>query len=262
MSNLEISIIMPAYNCDRYIKQAIKSVLDQTYPNYEFIIIDDCSRDNTYNIIKEFAKADERIKVLKNKNNSGVAHTRNVGVAHARGSLIAFIDSDDLWTPDKLKKQIDLYNTNEKAKFIYTGSSFIDENNERYHYIMQVPLTINYTEILKQNIISCSSVLIEKKLIINTPMEGHDFHEDFATWLKVLEVEELAYGVNEPLLVYRISRKSKSGNKIKSAIMNYRVYKHIGLNIFKKVYYMAIYFFKNVVKYWRIFKGQYNIINI
>jgi len=244
-----VSIIIPAYNAEKYIKGTLDSVLAQTYTNFEAIVVNDCSKDNTEKIIDEYVAKDSRIKKYNNPKNSGVSYTRNFAISVANGEWIAFVDSDDMWEPTKLEKQINFANTTEGADFIYTGSSFIDEDGNPYNHVMNVPEKVTYKELLKQNIISCSSVLIKKECLEGVKMPSDKMHEDFATWLTILKNKDCAYGINEPLLIYRISRNSKSGNKKKAAKMTYEVYKYAGLNIFQRAYYMFNYVYRSLKKY-------------
>jgi len=248
-----VSVVMPAYNASKYIGQAIESVLNQTYVNFELIVIDDCSTDNTYDIIKKYSENDNRIEVVKNKINSGVTFTRNLGISLAKYDWIAFLDSDDIWVKDKLEKQIKLTQKIPEASLIFTGTSYINSEGKSYSYILKVPDKITYKELLKQNVISCSSVLVRKKCIENIKIPDGDIHEDFVAWLTILKKEKYAYGINEPLLIYRLSNNSKSGNKLKAIKMNYRVYKAVGLNVLECNYYSLFYILKNTLKYLRIY---------
>ena len=245
-----ISIIMPAYNAERYIKESIMSIISQTLSDWELIIIDDCSLDKTAAICKSYTDHFENIQYFRNSNNEGVAASRNRGVSIAKGEWIAYIDSDDCWHPKKLELQLQL--AEEKhACFIFTGSAFINQSSVPMKYSLTVPSEIHYKELLKQNIISCSSVFIHRKLMLRYPMDnGAKMHEDFATWLQILKEEKIcAYGINQPLLIYRISTASKSGNKVKAGIMTYRVYRHIGISIIPACYYWICYFFRSLNKY-------------
>lgn len=247
--DIKVSVIIPAYNASDFISKALTSVLEQTYKNFELIIIDDCSRDDTFKIINDFAAKDDRIKVYRNEKNSGVAFTRNFGVLMATSDWIAFLDSDDKWRGDKLEKQIALLKNNPDASLIFTGSSFINEGGKGSSYILRVPEKITFRQLLKQNLISCSSVLVKKEHLLKYKMERDDMHEDFAVWLQILRNEKYAYGIDEPLLIYRISSGSKSGNKIKAAGMTYSVYRYIGLNFLTSLYNMFFYTLRNLKKY-------------
>lgn len=248
-NNILVSIVMPAYNSEKTIKDSIESVLKQTYHNFELIIIDDCSCDNTSIIIKELQKIDKRIIYIKNDTNIGVGKSRNVGIKQSKGEWIAFLDSDDLWKNNKLEEQVIFLNDNPKVSFLYTASSFIDYKGKEMNYILNVPKKIKYKELLRQNLISCSSVLIKSNIIKNYEMPSGNIHEDFAMWLMILKDVEYAYGINSPLLVYRLHSNSKSANKFKAAIMNWNTYKFIGLNVVERFYYMLIYIYKGINKY-------------
>lgn len=252
-----VSVIMPAYNAEKYIEKTINSVLNQSYDNFELIVIDDGSKDNTAEIIIAMANKDKRIHFFQNAKNLGVSVTRNYGISLANTDWIAFLDSDDMWTSDKLDKQIKLISNNERVNLLFTGSSFVDENDKPYSYVLQIPEEVKYKELLKQNIISCSSVLVKKQCLSGLKMERDDMHEDFAMWLKILKKENCAYGINEPLLIYRLSKNSKSGNKIKAAKMTFMVYRHVGLNLFQSAYYILFYTIKSIKKYKKI-KSSFN----
>lgn len=243
-----VSIVMPAYNAERTIEFAVRSVLAQTYKSFELIIINDCSIDKTPEIIRKLMHEDGRIRTINNDKNSGVSFTRHRGVKFALGEWIAFLDSDDAWTADKLEKQIALQEKT-GAKFLFTGSSFVNADGEKINAILHVPEQISYRKLLKQNLVSNSSVMIRKSLYQKYESMGDRMHEDFTCWLKVLRSGEIAYGIDEPLLIYRLSPTSKSGNKVKAAKMNWNTYRAIGLNIFQAAYYEAWYVVNGLLKY-------------
>lgn len=250
-----VSIVMPAYNCDKYIEDAIRSVVKQTYGNWELIVIDDGSKDNTVNLINELATQDKRIKFYQNEKNQGVSATRNRGISLANGEWIAFLDSDDMWHKKKLEKQMTLKNE-VNAEFLFTGSSYINEEGQAYPGIFEVPTLISYNKLRRHNVISCSSVLIKKRFFYNIKMEKDDMHEDFAVWLRVLSLGVKAHGINEPLLIYRISKGSKSGNKIKTLRMTYKVFRFIGINPIGSIWFTSIHVLNSVRKYRVIKKGK------
>lgn len=240
---------MPAYNAEHYISFAIESVLKQTYNNWELIIIDDNSCDKTAEIVSMYINMDSRIHLIKNIQNIGASYCRNQGILTAQGNWIAFLDSDDLWALKKLELQMQ-YAYNYQADFLFTGSCFIDETGRKLNYFLEVPLKITYKKLLKQNLISCSSVLIRKELLIKYKMPNDHIHEDFATWLQILSnTKKCAYGINLPLITYRIHANSKSGNKSKAAIMTYKVYRYIGLSMFQSFYYWCWYAINSLNKY-------------
>lgn len=251
----KVSIIMPAYNAEKYIEEAIYSVLAQTHKEWELIIIDDCSSDNTEQIVLKYVSKDTRIRYLKNPVNLGVSKSRNLGIKKSKNDWIAFLDSDDCWENDKLEKQLKLFEQHPEGKLFFTGSGFINEEGNKSSYVLQTPEKITFRKLLKQNVISCSSVLAEKRLLLEHPMEGDFLHEDFVVWLKILQEKKYAFSVDEPLLLYRLLQQSKSSNKKKAAQMTWWVYRTIGLNILESLYYFIWYTCKNLKKYRKIQKG-------
>ena len=243
-----ISIIMPAYNSERTIEASIRSVLAQTYESWELIVINDASADGTPDIVNSYASQDSRIKGVTNTTNSGVSYSRKRGVALASGEWIAFLDSDDLWADRKLEKQAELVGE-DQADLIFTGSAFIRADGTPYSWIMQIPEKITYRQLLKQNLISNSSVLIRKELLQKHMVDGDHLHEDYACWLGCLKEGARIQGINEPLLIYRVSASSKSGNKIKAAKMNWNTYRKIGLPVLSAVFYMIWYCVRGLQKY-------------
>ncbi len=245
-----ISVIMPAYNSKEYLREAVSSVLMQTVSDLELLIIDDASTDGTSEICNSLSKTDERIRVFHNEENLGVSRSRNLGVQNARGEWIAYLDSDDVWEKSKLELQLTLAEK-EKAVFLFTGSAFMDENGRMLDYYLPAPKCTSYPEILKQNVISCSSVLIRKELMLQYPMyDDNSIHEDFLTWAQILKNEKIsAYGVDKPLLIYRISSSSKSGNKIKAGMMTFSVYRRLGLSLIPALYYWFCYLVRSLHKY-------------
>lgn len=245
---MTLSVIMPVYNASKFLSQTLDSVLSQSYKDFEMIAVDDCSTDNSFDILCEYAQKDNRVKVYKNESNRGVSYTRNFAVEKACGEYIALIDSDDMWASDKLEKQLELLEKR-NADLCYTGSAFIDTESKISDFVFEVPVRVDYKTLLKQNVISCSSVVIKKSLLLKFPMAHDDMHEDFAVWLSVLKDGHKACGINEPLLIYRVDKNSKSGNKFKSMKMTYKVYKYVGINFFARLYYLANYTIRGIKKY-------------
>lgn len=243
-----ISVIMAAYNAEKTIKNSIESVLKQTIANWELIIVDDCSTDRTAKIAYDFTLRDSRVRLLSNSQNSGVSVTRKKGLLEARGAWIAILDSDDMWSAEKLEKQMNLQKET-KAELIYTGSAFINSDGVPVDWYLHAPLTITYKQLLKQNLISNSSVLVKKEIYLKYYASGDSMHEDFATWLRILRANVKVRGVDEPLLIYRLTKTSKSGNKIHSAKMQLNTYRYIGLNPIMSGYYMCWYMIRGWLKY-------------
>lgn len=225
---MKVSIVMPAHNAGRYMEAAARSVTAQSFGDWELLVIDDGSADNTAVLAQSFAEKDDRIRLLRNERNLGAALSRNRGIAAARGEWIAFLDSDDLWMPDKLEKQLALIAKHPDAALTYTASTFIDENGRPYPYIQHAEERTDYQALLRHNLMSCSSVMARRELLLRYPFPSGALHEDYAVWLQMLREIPCAYGLDEPLLRYRLSKASRSGGRVRSAEMIYRTYRHVG----------------------------------
>ncbi len=243
-----VSIITPMYNSEKYIGITIESALNQTYKDWEMIIVDDCSNDNSPKIVKEYAKNDERIKYIKTDSNKGVSNARNIALKMANGQFISFLDSDDIWSEDKLKKQVDFMKKN-KCTISFTAYELIDENNEKLNKIINVLKIVDYNTLLKGNILGCLTVMIDKsKLDFEIKMSGVR-HEDYVLWLSILKKGHIAYGINEVLAEYRKSSTSLSGNKIKSAMWTWKIYRNIEqIPLHKCIYYFINYGINGIKK--------------
>lgn len=243
-----VSIITPMYNSEKYIGITIESALNQTYKDWEMIIVDDCSSDNSPKIVKEYAKNDERIKYIKTYSNKGVSNARNIALKMAKGQFISFLDSDDIWNEDKLKKQVEFMKKN-KCAISFTSYELIDENNEKLNKIINVPKIVDYNTLLKGNILGCLTVMIDKsKLDFEIKMSGVR-HEDYVLWLSILKKGHIAYGINEVLAEYRKSSTSLSGNKIKSAMWTWNIYRNIEqIPLHKCIYYFISYGINGIKK--------------
>lgn len=247
-----VSVIIPAYNCEHTIEAAVESVLHQTLPDFEMILIDDGSTDSTGDLLELLRHKDARISVLHNEKNCGVSFSRNRGVDLAKGEWIAFLDSDDLWKPEKLEKQMQLLR-DKKADIVYTGYDYMNANGELIGTAFHVPAEVTYKELLKQNVMSCSGILLKKRLLQEYRMEKDVLHEDFLEWLRLLRDGAHAVGIDEPLHTIRIAQKeSKSGNKLKSAKMTYHTYQELGLSRLQILYYMWCYTCRSLRKYGRL----------
>lgn len=246
-----ISVVMPAYNSERTIKDSINSVLNQTYSDWELIIVNDASSDNTLSIIREFELMDSRVVVLENAINSGVSESRNKGISFAKGDYIAFLDSDDMWRSDKLEKQINLMKRN-NAVLSYTASSFISSEGYRFDYIMEAEAKISLKTLLRKNLISCSSAMIRADVMKSIQMPNDKMHEDYYVWICVLRTYGFAYGINEPLLIYRLSSNSKSSSRLKSAKMIFNTYNAVGYNSIMSLFLTLRYSIHSISKRYKI----------
>ncbi|TYS59959.1 glycosyltransferase family 2 protein [Sutcliffiella horikoshii] len=226
MSSSLVSVITPSYNAEKFISATIESVRTQTYTNWEMIIVDDCSKDTTREILKEYAELDPRIKPIFLEENSGAAVARNTALKAAQGDYVAFLDSDDLWVPHKLEKQLAFMQKNDHA-FSFTAYNLMDENGKPLDKVIDVPKQIDYKGLLKNTIIGCLTVMIDTRKVEPLQMPLIRTRQDFALWLKVLREGHIAYGMQEPLANYRIVEGSISSNKLKTAKRNWYVYRKI-----------------------------------
>ena len=242
-----VSIITPLYNCSDFLEQTIKSVFAQTYENWEMIMVDDCSQDNSLEIAESYALKDSRIKVLKHNKNSGAAIARNNAIAVATGRYIAFLDSDDAWLPQKLEKQINFMQTNHIA-FSYTAYEKITEKGIVFgkNYI---PQKVNYKTLLKTNVIGCLTAIYDSAILGKVYMPIENKREDFATWLKILKQIEYAYALPEVLAKYRVYKHQSSAKKLLMFKENWKLYRELeNLSIIKSVYYFSHYLIRGFLR--------------
>lgn len=233
-----VSIVVPVFNSERFIKETIQTVEAQTYHNWELILVNDCSTDGSEQIIKEYEKNDKRIRLIDLETNSGAAIARNTGMKNAKGKYIAFLDADDLWKKEKLEKQIKFMKEN-NYDFTFTGYEFADENGKKSGKIVNVPKQINYKQALKNTTIFTSTVIFNVsnlgKELISMPNIRRG--QDTATWWKVLKTGVIAYGLNESLSLYRRSSNTLSSNKIKALKRTWNLYRNIEkLSFFTSLY--------------------------
>lgn len=243
-----VSIITPVYNAERFLSDTIKSVQNQTYKNWEILLIDDCSKDNSAQIIKEFQKYDNRIKYIKLKKNSGASVSRNEGIRNAKGRFIAFVDSDDIWKPEKLDIQIK-YMLKENLGFTFTSYRYMKENGELTNKIAKAPSKINYNGLLKNTIIGCSTVVIDREIVDYFEMPLVRRGQDTATWLQILRKEKYAYGIEQDLVNYRLVGESLSSNKIIALKRTWNTYRNVEkLGLLKSSYVFCFYVFNAIKK--------------
>jgi glycosyltransferase involved in cell wall biosynthesis len=243
-----VSVIMPAYNAEQFIAQSIQSVLYQTYAELELLIIDDASVDRTVEIANEYAHLDDRVKVLKNDTNRGVAFSRNRGIDLSKGSLIAFLDSDDIWLPDKLSVQVELKSKYPSIPLFYSGYELIDPSGNRLKKAVLPPLEISYQQLLRTNDIGCLTVMIDRQMLGSNRFKKVG-HEDYNLWLSVLKDGNNALGSTEVLAQYRI-HNSLSSNKKKAAIWRWKVYRsEQKMNFIQTCYYFFHYAINSFNKY-------------
>lgn len=216
---------MPAHNVADFICESIESVINQSFLNWELIIVDDCSTDNTIAEINQFL-SDERIKLIRNDANLGGAGSRNVAIAAAKGRYIAFLDSDDLWTPDKLEKQISFMQKN-NIGFSFAGHTTIDEKGMVLKEV-DVPVKVNFKALLKHNYIGCLTAIYDTVPYGKVYMPLVKKRQDFALWLELLKKFDFAYALKENLGFYRIRTGSLSRSKSDAFKYYWRVLRDVG----------------------------------
>lgn len=235
------SVIIPAYNCENFIIEAIQSAIGQTYQNIEILVIDDCSTDSTYERICAIAKTDSRIIPLQNPHNMGVARTRNYGFQKATGSYIALLDGDDLWLLDKLQKQIAQLEDS-GTDICCTAYDLIDEEGQPTGKCFIPPKKTSFSRLRKQNFIGCSTALFRRQVIEQIQMRPEFSHEDYAFWLEAAQAGFQITALRQPLVQYRILQNSRSANKLRSAYNCWLIYrKFMKYNLPRASYYFIWY---------------------
>lgn len=244
-----VSIITPAYNCERVLPESLESVKNQTYANWEHIIIDDDSKDNTREIIKRYAEADSRINPIFLQANGGTANARNIGIAAAKGKYTAFLDSDDLWKPEKLSRHI-VYMEKNICDFTYSDYEIISYKGDFIKNIIAGEDRTDYIQLLKANRIGCLTAVIRSEIIKRELMPDMK-HEDYATWLNILKKHVgYAHKIDGILASYRRSDDSVSSNKLRTVIWTWKIYReNQRMGFFRSLKQLAIFGFFTTVKY-------------
>lgn len=211
------------------------------------IIVNDCSKDNGAIIVEEYIKKDKRIKLFNNEKNFGVCSTRNRAVKESKGKYVAFLDSDDLWHKEKLKKQISFMEDN-GLSLTYTAYTKMNENGTKRGKIA-VPKKVNYKELLKGNIMGCLTVIAKKEILKENPFKQTK-QEDYILWLELLKKVDFAYGLQESLAFYRVLNNSRSSNKVDLIKFNWKIYREVEkLNLIESIYYFVIYLVRGIKRY-------------
>ena len=245
-----VSIITPVYNCEQLLPETIECVINQSYKNWEMLLVDDCSTDNSASIVKKYAKNDSRIKYIKLKENSGAAIARNTALSKSKGRFIAYLDSDDLWKKEKLEKQVKFMVDNNYA-FTCTDYEKIDEQGKSLNKIIRIPKKVNYNLYLRNTIIQTVGVMVDsditgKELLV---MPNIRRRQDAATWCQILKAGYDCYELPENLSYYRVVTNSLSSNKFKAVKGTWSLYRDIEkLPLLKSCYCFVGYAFNAVKK--------------
>jgi len=247
MNNL-VSIITPSYNSEKFIRDCVDSVLSQSYTNWELLIVDDCSRDDSRDVILELSSLDKRLKPIFLESNVGAAEARNIAMRQSRGRYIAFLDSDDIWKSDKLEKQISFMEKNGIA-FSFCSYQPISENGKEYFNVIKAPEKMTYASYLRNTIIGCLTVIIDKEKTGEFQMPNIRSSHDMALWLLIMKRGFSAYGLDENLAYYRIVSTSNTSKKWKAAKEVWDVYRKVEkLNIIYSAYNFVGYAFNAIKK--------------
>lgn len=248
MDDKLVSIIVPAYKAASHIGHTIESVLAQTYRHWEMLIADDCSPDDTREVIAQWAQRDPRIQLIALERNGGPAAARNAGLQRARGRWIAFLDSDDMWLPEKLERSL-AHAQHNRAALVYTGFRRISHDESRVGKRIHVPRALTYRYLLGHTAIATSTVLIDRSIAGEVRMQ-RVYYDDFVCWLSILKRGHVAHGLDEDLMRYRVLAKSVSRNKGRSAREVWKTYRDVErLNPVASAWYFSRYAFNALRKY-------------
>jgi len=249
MINSLVSIIMPLFNAEQHVRQAIMSIIAQTYENWELWAIDDCSDDQTWAVISELASQDSRIHILSTDHQSGSPTLpRNIGIEHARGQFIAFLDGDDWWMPNKLEEQIPLF-TEPTTKIVFSYYAKLHVGESEPHAVVRSPKRVNYQELL------CGNVIGNLTGIYDVSRAGKQFflslgHEDYIHWLHILKEGGYAVNTCQVHAVYRLSPSSVSANKLRALVWDWHIYRYVEhLSLWRSCYCFVNYAIKGLIKY-------------
>lgn len=245
-----VSVVMPVYNAERFLRQAIDSVLNQTYRNIELILVDDYSGDGSVQIMKEYAGRDNRVCLIFNDRNRGVAQTRNNGIQAAAGEYIALLDSDDVWELTKLDRQLKLL-LEENADITYCSLDFINENGEKIKKPFIVSNKTNYQEMLVKCVFTCSTIFAKAELLKKHMFKSEYSHEDFLLWMELMKLPVKAVGDKSVLMHNRQVNGSRSGNKMIAAINRWKIYRQgLEMNWLQSCIAFVRYAFWGILKYY------------
>lgn len=247
-SEVFVSIVTPAYNAARFIDETAHSVMAQTHTAWEMLIVDDCSKDDTRARLESLAQRDARIRPIFQAKNGGPARARNAALSAARSRVVAFLDGDDVWLPQKLERQLS-FMREKNCAFSYTGFRRMTAAGDQVGEFRPLTPQLRYTDLLKDTAIMTSTVVIDRSVTGDFEMPV-TYYDDFATWLLVLKRGHVALGLAEDLVRYRVVGQSVSRNKMRSARMVWRAYRDVeGLSLPKSSWYFANYAWRALRKY-------------
>ena len=241
MSEL-VSVIMPVYNAEGFLEESLQSVLAQTHKDWELLVVDDCSSDNSAAIIRQFAERDSRIRYLKTDKPSGSPTLpRNIGIENAKGKYISFLDSDDAWLPTKLERQMAMFEKYDDMAICFSNYEKMAESGERNNRIIRAPEMVTYKQLLQGNVIGCLTAVYDTEKVGKVYFPNHS-HEDYIVWLSILKQGYFARNTGTVEALYRVREHSVSSNKLKALSWQWDIYRNVEqIGLLKSGYYFAHY---------------------
>lgn len=244
-----VSIIVPVYNVQKFIEETMDCVLAQTYPRWELLLVEDCSTDDTLNVIQRYLErtGEKRIRLLRQPANMGAARARNRGLQEANGRYVSYLDADDLWLPEKLEREL-AFMKEKEAAFVFTGYEFADENGKGLGKVVHVPETLNYRQALSNTTIFTTTVMFDLEKLSREQLEMPVMKsEDTALWFRILRSGVTAYGLDENLVKYRRAGRSLSSNKLEALRRIWNLYRKAeGLNVISSAWHFCFWAFRAV----------------
>lgn len=255
MSNSVVSIITPVYNSEKYLDDTLGSVLNQTYSDWEHILVEDCSTDKSREILDRWSAKDSRIRVIYNDQNRGAGYSRNLAIERARGRYIAFLDSDDIWDKNKLEIQISFMQQN-NAAFCHTSYGYIDEaGHDTLRPLRVSSKPVTYQMLLRRTEISCLTAVYDASILGKCYMTEHRLKQDYALWLAILKRGYVSQPVDVILAYYRQRKKSATSKKWKLIWSHVVFLKETQkFNLLTAVYYTLYWAFNGLFRYYIVVK--------
>ncbi|RHJ54933.1 glycosyltransferase family 2 protein [Bacteroides sp. AM10-21B] len=246
--NKTVSVIMPVYNAEKYVAFAINSVLAQSYSNWELLVVDDCSTDLSVTLVSDYVKKDNRIRLFHTDKASGSpCEPRNVGIRNAQGRYIAFLDSDDVWLPNKLSEQLRWFDDGRTA-IVYSNYEKISEEGVRAGRIVTAPQQVSYKELLKGNVIGNLTGMYDVEKVGKVYCRKIH-HEDYVLWLSILKKGYIAKNTNAVHALYRVRKQSVSANKLAVVSWQWNIYRNVEkIGCFSTCYYFVHYAWRALLK--------------
>lgn len=240
-----VSVIMPVHNAETFLNQSIQSVIVQTYQNWELLVVDDCSNDNSAIVIQKFVQQDNRIKYLKTNRPSGSPILpRDIGIENAKGRYIAFLDSDDAWLPNKLETQLKMFEQYEDMAICFSNYEKMTEGGKRNNRVVQAPAITTYKQLLLGNVIGCLTAVYDTQKVGKVFFQNHS-HEDYILWLEILKKGYVARNTNTIEALYRVRENSVSSNKLKTLCWQWDIYRNVEkIGLFRSSYYFFNYAYR------------------